>query len=231
MLNKESFPALKKAYKQLTGCRRRIKYHNARVVHDHKLIFIHIPKAAGSSITNTLNQLPRDTENLSPKIGKHAKAWEVRFLLGHEIWDQYFSFAFVRNPWDLMVSSYHWWLQKAVNMPQYSKHVRRIQNMGSFYEFMHSVYGQKMINERHGGLYDWISDPKTGELLVDFVGKVEQIEEDWQEICKRANINAAQIGHDNRTDRSNYREYYDDETKKIVARRFRRTIEKFGYEF
>jgi len=230
-MNSDSCPPLKLAFKRILGVRRRRNYHNARINHHLELVFIHIPKTAGSSITTALNEHADSAEKLSPKIGKHAKAWEVRFLLGEQLWQNYFSFAFVRNPWDLMVSSYHWWLQKAVSMKQYHRHVQRIQKMGDFKTFIRSKYGCRMINERYGNLYDWISDYKTGEKIVDYVGRVETLQEDWENICERIGIKPAVISRLNTTHRTAYREYYDKETREFVARRFHKSIELFGYEF
>ncbi len=230
-MNSDFYPPLKLAYKKLLGYRVRRKYHNPRVNHQLGVIFIHIPKTAGNSITTALNEHSDPSEKQSPKIGKHAKAWEVRFLLGEEQWQNYFSFAFVRNPWDLMVSSYHWWLQKAIDMKQYRRHVRRIQRKGDFKKFIRSKYGRCMINERYGNLFDWISDYSTGEKIVDYVGRVETLQQDWEKICKHAGMEPGVIGRLNATRRSDYRDYYDNETRGLVAKRFYKIIDMFGYEF
>jgi hypothetical protein len=230
-MNPDHFPTLKITTKKLFRVHKRVNRHNPRIQHEYQAIFIHIPKTAGTSITEELKKLPKKHENLSPKLSKHAKAWEVRALLGKELWDNYFTFSFVRNPWDLMVSSYHWWLQKAVNMKQYSGHVKKIQNKGNFREFLRSKYGQKMINERYGDLYDWLADPKTGRRIIDYVGSVESLQEDWQHICRRLGIEPGSVGQHNPTRRDDYREYYDDKSKDLVAQRFARSIREFGYEF
>ncbi|MBD3226349.1 MAG: hypothetical protein GF313_16590, partial [Caldithrix sp.] len=195
---KESFPHLRLRAKKIIGVHRRNHYPNGRIVHDYKCIFIHIPKTAGNSVTRALAALPQKQSNLSPKIGKHAKAYEVKYLLGEAIWNEYFTFAFVRNPWDLMVSSYHWWLQKAGRLStRYQRHARRIQKMDGFNAFIQSHYGQKMINERHGDIFDWISE--DGNIIVDFVGKVETLQQDWKKICRQIGVEAADIGHINKT--------------------------------
>ncbi|MBD3368994.1 hypothetical protein GF402_01370 [Candidatus Fermentibacteria bacterium] len=215
--------------KQLLGWRLRRNRDNPRIRHDLGVIFIHIPKTGGNSVTRALTGIPKRGESLSPQIGKHAKAEEVRFLLGRKAWDRCFSFALVRNPWDLMVSCYHWWIQKAPQLPYHRRHSRRIARMGSFDRFIRSRYGTGMINERPGDLFDWYTDGRR--TIVDYVGRLENIEEDWREICGRAGIPHVEMPHINPSRRGSYVEYYDSGTKELVARRFARTIETFGYEF
>lgn len=230
-MNQDQFPSFKIAAKKLFRVHKRREWHNPRIQHEYQAIFIHIPKTAGTSITEELKKLPQKQQNLSPKMSKHAKAWEVRALLGEEIWHNYFTFSFVRNPWDLMVSSYHWWLQKAVNMEQYKDHAKKIQQMDDFREFLRSKYGQKMINERYGDLYHWLADRKGNKRIVDYIGKVETLQKDWEQICERLELEPTRIGQHNPTQRADYRDYYDYKSKDLVARRFARTIQEFGYDF
>ncbi|MBT3346732.1 MAG: sulfotransferase family 2 domain-containing protein [Gemmatimonadetes bacterium] len=201
-----------------------------RVLHDYRCVYIHVPKTGGNSVTVALNQLPREeTHPLYPQLTtKHAKAWQVREAMGEEKWDQYFSFAFVRNPWDLMVSSYNWWLQKAIKWRKFDADVAAIGEMGDFNAFMLSHYGRTMINRREGSLYDWIS--QDGEVIVDYVGRLETMADDWKEICQRVGADM-ELTHLNRTERQDYRTYYTDETRQLVAERFHRIIKLYDYEF
>jgi len=98
-----------------------------------KICVHHIPKCAGSSIHRALGVLhtQRSLPVGKPKYHKHAKAATVREVLG-PAWNECFKFAFIRNPWDLMLSSYHWWLTYAEIFPALHKDVARIREMGSF---------------------------------------------------------------------------------------------------
>ena len=215
-------------WRRLTG-----KPGKERILHGYGCIFVHIPKTGGNSIMASLNSLPqrRAAAEFPPvKYPKHAKAAEVKGVVGDPLWEEYFSFAFVRNPWDLMVSSYGWWLQKAQKWEKFHLNVREIERMGSFSAFMHSRYGRRMINRSEGDIFDWISE--DGRIIVDFVGRFESLQEDWDRICDRIGAPRRQLPHMNRTERkASYREYYSEETRRIVAERFHRTIEMFGYEF
>jgi len=196
-----------------------------------KYVFIHIPKCAGTSIHRALSNLH---DSRSVPIGtrmyhKHSKASDVRRILG-PAWDQAFKFSFVRNPWDLMVSSYHWWLTRACNFPSLGPHASKIRQMGSFSSFIRSDYGLRMINEQDGrDLLDWLCE--DGKLIVDFVGKYETLEEDWRQICTELGVVPITLTTENRVRREPYRVFYDETSRRLVADRFARTIERFGYEF
>jgi len=196
-----------------------------------KYVFIHIPKCAGSSIHRALGVLhaQRSWPVGKPKYHKHAKATKVRQVLG-PAWNECFKFAFIRNPWDLMVSSYHWWLTYAEIFPALHKDIARIREMGSFSVFIRSEFGRSMLNEHRGGdLTEWISD--GDEIIVDFIARYETLNEDWSKVCRALKVPPLPLGRENQVVRQDYRGFYDDESRELVANRFRRTIELFGYRF
>ena len=196
-----------------------------------KYVFIHIPKCAGSSIHRALGVLHAQRSWLvgKPKYHKHAKAANVREVLG-PAWNECFKFAFIRNPWDLMVSSYHWWLTYAEIFPALHKDVARVREMGTFSVFIRSEFGRSTLNEHHGGdLTEWISDGDG--IIVDFVGRYENLNEDWSKICRTLQVPALPLGRENQVARQDYRVFYDNESRELVANRFARTIELFGYRF
>ena len=205
-----------------------------------KFIFIHIPKAAGSSVADALlpyddhpwlnHPMARKIRNRlgvgkvsAPGVGielfrHHATAREVRAQLGPAEFDRYFSFAFVRNPWDFYVSYYHY-VRKATLHPY---HVQA--RMTDFSVFL------KQLLDKGPMLQATRVSGDDGAQIVDFVGRYERLEEHFAEICERVGIQA-RLPHMNKTRRSTYREYYDGETQALVARLNRLDIETFGYEF
>jgi hypothetical protein len=221
---------LKLKSKLLIGLHKKSNIRNPRILHDRKVVFIHIPKTAGNSVTRLLTEFAKEEEPKSPKIAKHAKAQYVKAYLGDEKWEEYFKFSFVRNPWDLMVSSYHWWCKKAVNIKYHKKKADEILKMGSFDSFLDSKYGKNYINERRGSYYDWLTDTE-GNIMVDYVGKLETIEDDWKKICQLSGLPHHEIVHVNKTKRKPYQEYYNKSTRELIENRFSWSIEKFGYKF
>lgn len=209
---------------------------------EYGFIFIHIPKTAGTSITSRLSQLPpkrfsRISEILSyPRgvrawvAGKHEKALSLRDKIGKEQFARFFKFAVVRNPWDLMVSSYCWWIQNAVNYAVFEQDTKYILAGNGFDAFIRSQYGSCMINEFKGNMLDWLCDDR-GNIIVDYIAKVEELNKDWEKICTSLGIPFAPLPRENSSSRAHYRDYYTNETKSLVAWRFQREIEVFKYEF
>jgi len=200
--------------------------------HDWEFAFIHIPKTAGRSIEKALGELPERpfAGRRATRAFPHTKGVELKRMTGEDVWERYFSFAFVRNPWDLMVSSYHWWLHKAGKFENRRAQQRAVLGLGSFEAFMHSKFGRLMINECPGSMLDWVQD-ETGALMVDFLGRFETLDRDWSTICQRLGAPYRPLPHENRIARAPYREFYNEETRAIVAERFHKEIELFGYEF
>jgi hypothetical protein len=194
-------------------------------------VFIHIPKCAGTSVHRALTAL-HEQRSLSidaKRYHKHAKVSDVRRILG-PAWDDVFKFSIVRNPWDLMVSSYHWWLTLAGNFPSLAPHVFLIKELGSFDAFIRSEYGLKMINEQSGrDLLDWIGN--GNEVEVDFVGRYENLDDDWEKVCKALHVTPIALSRENRVPRADYRSFYDEVSRKLIGERFARSIALFGYQF
>lgn len=211
---------------------------NERISCQENFMFIHIPKTGGTSINKALEKhaIAAQKKYYRTQFIKHAKAKDIKKILGDKVYAKYFSFAFVRNPWDLMVSSYHWWRQKAEAVNRVSglyrgfgePDINKIKSM-SFDDFITSKYGRGYINEHKGEIFDWISE--DGEIIIDYVGKLETLQEDWQYICSKTGLPFINLSHSNYTKREHYRTYYSEHTRELVAARFRRTIEQFEYEF
>jgi hypothetical protein len=205
------------------------------VSYHKKFIFVHIFKTAGTSIdeglsrfcyrpgsTRPSNWIPFLTTNWKKihriPIKKHATALQIRNMLHHKIFSSFFKFSFVRNPWDLQVSLYHYILEHPEN-PGYAS----TKEMGSFRNFVLSR--SNLGFTQTGCLAD-----SDGKLLVDFVGRFENLNADFQEVCQRIGVQA-NLRHINKSNRTAYRSYYDAETRDLTARLYVDDIERFGYSF
>lgn len=180
------------------------------------IIFIHINKTGGSSVALALG-LP---------MQMHATALEIRNHLGREQWDQAFKFAYVRNPWDKVVSHYHY----RVQTNQTALGCGGI----DFNEWVRRSYGNKEPAFYDKPRFfmpqlDWISD-ESDALIVDYIGRYENLSQSFSEVCRILGAKK-ELPHVRRSSHGHYREYYSDETKEIVQNWFIRDIKMFGYQF
>jgi len=81
------------------------------VCHTRKIIFIHIPKTAGSSIEHLLRDEGRyELDFIGVRNGRsthHYMGIELKMIL-KELYPTYYKFSFVRNPYDRLISEYFW---------------------------------------------------------------------------------------------------------------------------
>jgi chondroitin 4-sulfotransferase 11 len=186
-----------------------------RATYMYDFVFVHINKNGGRSIEAAL-RLPF----------QHLTALELRQQLGARRWEQRFSFAFVRNPWDRVASHYHYRVQ--------TNQTGLRANPIPFGEWVVRAYG-----ERDPLYYDkpqmfmpqvnWLSD-EQGTIIVDYIGRFERLREDFDEVCRRIGRSAS-LPHVNRSANRDYRGLYTPETADIVARSFAPDIALFGYTF
>lgn len=210
------------------------------ISHDKKFIFIHIYKTGGTSVMHALQpfarQVPRPMKLLLAVVNRyqiklpaairrvlpypmHSNAQFLRDALTPEVFDDYFTFAFVRNPWDLQVSLYHY----AVKEP-WNYHHKEIVALGSF-----DAYVEWRLKQGQRQQNSFVVD-EDGKRIVDFVGKMENIDADFQEICKRIGVEA-QLPHINKSAHKPYQDYYTDATRDAIGELCREDIETFGYTF
>jgi hypothetical protein len=203
--------------------------------YSHRFIFIHNYRVAGTSIRKSLDKYVRRPllRRIFEKIGlgnklshhkwktfpAHIKANELRRILPADLYDTFYKFAFVRNPWDWQVSLYHYMLKNKSHWQH-----RLISAMKSFDEYI--VW---RVNEGKVLQKDFVTDSE-GTMIVDFVGRYENLSNDFLQVCKVLNI-AASLPHINKSSHMNYRSYCSAETRNLVEENFSEDIELFGYTF
>jgi len=153
----------------------------------------------------------------------------------------YFKFSFVRNPWDRVVSLYFYlkerkefdsdidfkkWLSIKFNKPWLSRDISTI-----IRDFnLKRINGGRMGTPAELSQVGWLSDIDSN-FCMDFVGRFENLQEDFNTICDKIGIPRQQLPHHNKSKHKHYTEYYNDETREIVAEKHAKDIEYFGYEF
>lgn len=188
---------------------------------EHQCVFVHVPKVAGTSMKNTL----------FPGGGGpgHKPAMEY-FLDNPDKFQRYFVFAFVRNPYDRLVSAYNYLMQGGkggeddrnfrdtylVEYKDFTDFVKRGLRKSEIITYWHLVPQYLYLVN-----YD-------GEVIVDFIGSFENINEDFNKVAKRLNMDV-ELPHKNKSVRNDYRSYYTEETQKIAYEVYKRDFELFGY--
>jgi len=158
----------------------------------------------------------------------HVSCGHLMEYLGKIVYKSYFKFCFVRNPWDRLVSLYHYTLQKEAG--KYSQSEKRITDFtknilkaGSFENWIKS----KDIGTSQ---FDMISN-SNDELMVDFIGKSENIQADFSYICGAIGIENITLDKANVSKRGDYKTYYNEVTRQIVADQYHKDLEHFKYNF
>jgi len=212
------------------------------ISHKHKFIFVHIPKCAGSSIKDhffdnpNLNWQRPNYEFLygwCPKRKihlQHATAEQLleTGLISKDVWNSYFKFTFVRNPWDRAYSDYVW-MMKDRNLK------------GSFNDYIHKkgVYKECLSNSEDKAYRGDHLIPQTdfyateGILSMDFVGKFETLSQDIELLSQKFKISHPFVSHKKRnTDRlQHYSLFYTNSKKRLVEKVYSKDIDQLKYSF
>ena len=190
----------------------------------HQFILFHTAKTGGSSLTYELAKyLNPCYEPPDPTKGFMHMGWQpihhidriqhrpVQECRHTEFWEPtYFKAAFVRNPFDLVVSA---WYDKDVPFEQF---------------VIKEVASRKNIVSRWGSQYDYLSDHRK-ELMVDWIGKYEQMDKDWEKFCYMTKIEHNPLKRLNSSWKKPYHEYYNERTYQIVSKLFQKDLQYFGY--
>ena len=183
------------------------------ICHDKKIIFIHCHKCGGESIERTIFGEADVGYNGDRYEGSPQKHWGYQDYItryGAEICKDYFVFSFIRNPWDQIISrlSYRnkrFDAEKCIN----SNEIKRV--------------SQFWRNKSCANL--------TNNGSIDFIGRFENLQHDFSVVCEKIGFDHVSLPHINKSPHKHYTEYYDDETRQIVAERYAKDIEYFGYKF
>lgn len=193
--------------------------------HSKKAIFVHVPKTAGTSMRMYFGRrgfgsveyhAPDGSNDDVTGLYKIGTSRRIKRNL-EDVWDSYFKFAFVRNPWDRMVSC---WKNRAGKYNDFSKFLN---------DYPYPARNHNLIWHTIPQL-DHIRD-ENKNIMMDFIGKFENIDNDLKYICDKLNINHNKLPHQNTSNHKPYYEYYTEQQMMYVGDIYREEIEMFNYEF
>lgn len=201
-----------------------------------QFIFIHIYKVGGMSVRTFFNTYDPIVPLSLREVGKsHNTLAEVKELYvrhGYtQLFEQSFKFAFVRNPFDWTVSLYHFIL----NTESHESHEQiKTKNFNEFCHWLSfAVNNQlKTDNGAYHTMTEYVYD-REWNCLADFVGRLENFDADMKTIADKLFLRIADIPKVNVTPNreSDYRSYYDSESRETIEKLFAYDLKHFGYEF
>lgn len=185
----------------------------------NKAIFIHIPKAAGSSIISS---------GVEEVYGHVGYTWYMD--RNKKYFDEFHKFTIVRNPWDRLVSAYSYlshgnanamdklWAKKNIKRMSFDEFIRTWLTEENAKSWIHFIPQADFIYSN------------DNQLMMDYVGRFESLSEDFKAISKKLSL-PSELQKINPSQRDNYQTYYSTKTRDIVQRVYKRDIDLLEYEF
>jgi hypothetical protein len=166
--------------------------------------------------------VPGEIRGRFPQISgfyNHMPARQVRALVGEPTWASHYKFTIERNPWDRQVSYYFWRTRHRDPQPDFKTWVT-----------------SKLERLWKGArLHNWSIYTIGDAIAVDHVIRYERLEEELSAVCAQLGIaEPVQLPSAKGTSRSDgrpYRDFYDADTRDLIASWYRNEIEAFGWEF
>ena len=204
------------------------------MVQDKKFLFVHVPKCGGLS----MEQVCREHDILIDPVNCSENNLNEKFktCVYTNIENEKhikFSFSFIRNPFSRLVSAWKcpWVTGNRINdkwevpFSNFTDFIRDFVLKESDWNFFKWSHVMPYTDSR---MKLFNSD---GKELLSYIGMMENYQNDFDIVCDKIGIPHQQLPHANKSKHKHYTEYYDDETRQIVAEKYAKDIEYFGYEF
>ena len=201
---------------------------------NHKYVFVAVPKTGTHAVRQALrpHMGAGDMEQVGlfvkrqfpiPDLAKvghgHISLEQLRKFMDPAKFSEYFKFAFVRNPFDRFIS--------------YCSFITR--ERGAFKTDPQKVMRRVLANPPSEHVLFWPQNTflvdGEGKLLTDYVGRVETMQQSFEFIASKIGVPAVQLDKVNATERSAYRDYYDQELIDGVAKLYADDLRLFEYDF
>lgn len=203
-----------------------------------RCIFLHIPKNGGTSVGRTL---------FGEYGGNHMPMGSYQLIYDRADFESFHKFCFSRNPYDRLLSGYRFGTRGATRVDgarESQRHVRArkpllVSAFGESESFEQFVL--EWVNPANVRIFEHLRpqhrfacDP-SGKLAVDFVGRVENFDADFQTVCERLGVER-ELMHDRQThaadsDAATWRDEYTPAMRKVVEEVYAKDLRLFDYTF
>ena len=190
--------------------------------HQSKIVFIHIPKTAGLSILKAIYG--------EVSLESHRSIFFNQTALNIKSND-FFSFTFVRNPFDRLYSTYRFLENGGINKQDEIAFQTHFANFTGFEDFVMNGLNKNMINQVTHLIpqYEYLCDWK-GKVTVDFVGRFESLDKDVKKLSGHLK-KEIKLNHLNKTSKVDYTEVYTDDMIQKVKNIYKKDLRIFNYSF
>lgn len=198
---------------------------NSRWAMEHQAFFVHIPKTAGTSLIEALD--------FEVNGYTHCPARSLKVIYP-DLFETYFKFSVVRNPFDKFVSAFEYVTQKTDWSRQKNWSKRNVRG-ATFSEFVAHLqssrsYRQQVLNYEFFLPQTFFLEDNNGKLLVDFLMRFESLNEDYNQLRKMRFPNAKQLPHARKNkNRGKWQDYYDETSEAFVKDYYAEDFERLNY--
>ena len=191
-----------------------------------KSIFVHIPKAAGISVSTSL---------YGKVTGSHLPISKYQLIYSKAEFDSYFKFTFTRNPWDRIFSAYNFLKQGGRNEEDAIWSQKNLSEFDTFEDFMDLWVNEKNIWSyvHFYPQYYFILLPGKSKSPLDFIGKIEKIDQDYPTIASKI-LGSEALKHLNASNdykALDYKDVYLSRHIDIISKIYKKDINLLGYKF
>lgn len=207
-----------------------------------KFIFVHIPKTGGTALSLALEGRAAADDILigdTPKavrrrkrvqglkstgrLWKHSTLADIEGVVERDAFDDFFIFTLVRNPWDRIVSYYHW-----LQLQDWEHYAVGLAKTVSFSEFVNDRTIQKSLSI---GASHYLTDA-AGRVRNAHYFRLEALDQDLSALWAHLGFDLSPIAPANRSNRKrDFRSYYSDQDAQIVSDISKQDIVQFSYSF
>ena len=245
-----------------------MKFKSMPTSHKNKIIFVHIPKTAGTSIEAALGMHANKHDigivpyrhqrinyhNLFGSGMQHLTVTEIRdyyrgihfdsyrklgflkhiidvFLnvfnktkesnIGGNIFNEYYKFSVVRNPYDRLVSHFSWLcnLQRKSSSP----------NKNDFIHFVDEIAKKQLYKTEQHLIPQYQYVVIDGKIAVDYIIHFENLANEFNLLCNKLGIDA-ELEKRMVSNRAKFNEYYNYKTKQKVYEIYKEDFSLFSYD-
>jgi hypothetical protein len=214
------------------------------ISHKHRLIFLHIPRCAGSSIEHTICSYREHTydwrvPNYDILFGwcprrkihlQHATAQQLLELelVSEKIWSEYFKFSYVRNPWDRALSDYLWMQNHTGIKDTFHNYILK---RNKFALIMNNHQDMNFRGDHLLAQHEYLV--LENSISVDFIGRFETIADDWKKIQRKSDLDVPLTIYSNKSNKvfEHYSHFYTSSRKRLIDIIYQKDMQFFNYFF